>query len=68
MSSVVAAPVSTKVSGTINLDSYTDLLECSTVHERIDLGVALVIKALHPVFGLIVLVNTIGENSAVLYM
>jgi hypothetical protein len=62
-----AAPVAMK-SGAIDLDTFATLVDESTVTEKIDLGAAIVIKAIHLVHGTIILVNTTGAESAVMLM
>lgn len=63
----VAAARSNK-SGVIDLDTFAALVEASTVTEKVDIGVAVVIKAIHASLGTIILVNSTGAQSAVMYM
>lgn len=42
----------------VSLEVFADLLEQSEVKECLDVGTALIYKALHPTHGLIILVNT----------
>lgn len=51
----------------IDLDTYTDLMEPSSVKETIDLGCAMVHKVLHPEHGIIILINTAGTEHGVVY-
>ena len=55
-------------SGIIDLDTFAALVDASTVIEQIDLGVAVVVKAIHVIHGLVILVNTTGTRSAVMYL
>lgn len=69
MKAVAAAvAVGSMKSGAIDLDTYVALVEASTVIEKIDIGVAVVIKAIHAIHGMIILVNTAGASSAVMYL
>jgi hypothetical protein len=54
-------------SGIINLDLLADLLASSAVTEKIELGTAAVIRANHPIFGAMILVNTVGARNALIY-
>lgn len=63
----VVAVASVK-SGVIDLDTFATILEASTVIERVDIGVAVVIKAIHKIHGMIVLVNSMGAENAVIYL
>lgn len=66
----VAAPGQNTIgraSEKINLTTLVDLLEVSTVTEKTDLGSAVVYKAAHPELGNIVLINTSGAASAIVY-
>ena len=55
-----------KKSEIVDLETLTDVLEVCDVQERLDLGSALVIKAIHPLLGAVMLVNTSGVAHAML--
>lgn len=68
MKAVGATVVGGSQSGAIDLDTFASLVEASTITEKVDIGVAVVIKAIHSTLGTIILVNTTGAQCAVMYM
>ena len=65
MNVAVHAAKPTKI---INLEQLCDLLEVSKVVEEVSLGSTLIKKAIHPTRGNIILVNTAGEQNAIMYV
>jgi hypothetical protein len=55
-------------SGTIDLEALADLLTESVIISKIDLGSVLVYKVRHALAGIMVLVNSCGDQNAVVYM
>lgn len=52
----------------IDVDRYADLLEPSAVQCQLDLGNAMICKVIHPVLGVLILINTIGAEHGVVYL
>jgi hypothetical protein len=52
----------------ISLEMFSDMLSESVIIFKLDIGNALVFKAKHPISGDIVLINTSGDQNAVIYM
>lgn len=63
-----AAQPTVKESEIINLESFASMISESVIIEKLDLGRALVFRVRHPLRGDMVLVNTCGDQNAVVYM
>jgi hypothetical protein len=65
---VAAEQIQIMTSGVINKDRLVDLLSVSEVLETVDAGHSLVHKAVHPIFGLICLIDSaLGSPIMVLF-
>ena len=48
----------------MNHEDFADIMEQCTLGECQDIGVALIYKALHPIYGNVVLISSIGQENA----